>query len=285
MSYPPEPPRSRGKPIAITFVILIVIGGGVAVYLNWWGSGVKDFDSAPILQEGASPDQLGDAYQGESLVAAGGEEPAAGGEEPAAGGEEPAAGGEEPAAGGEEPAAGGEEPVAGGEEPAAGGEEPAAGGEEPAAGGEEPAAGGEEPAAGGEEPAAGGEEPATGGEEPAAGGEVDLAAYEQLLADAKKKGGKKRVALLRQAIEVNPKGDKALSELAMLLMEGRKTRDEALSLAQRAVQANHENGQAWLIIGYIYQITGKRAESREAYKKCSECPGPKRYTIECRRLL
>jgi len=280
LSYPPPPPRSRAKPIAITFVVAILVGGGVFAYFKWGSPGVKDFDNAPILQNGSSPDEVSEPYAGASLVASGeGDEPLAGGEEPAAGGEEPAAGDEEPAAGGEEPAAGGEEPAAGGEEPAAGGEEPAAGGEEPAAGGEEPAAGGEEPAAGGEE------EPAAGGEEPAAGEAVDLAAYEKLLADAGKKGGKKKADLLRQAIAVNPRGDAALSELAMMLMEGRKTQDEALELAQRSVRANPENGQAWLIIGYIYQIKGDRPASREAYRKCSECPGPRRYTSECRRLV
>jgi CheY-like chemotaxis protein len=279
-SYVPPAP-SRAKPIAITIFVLAIVGVGTFLYIRSRGPSVKDFDSAPILQEGSTPtpDQT-QPYEGAQLVAGGG------GEQLAAGGEEPAAGGEEPAAGGEEPAAGGEEPAAGGEEPAAGGEEPAAGGEEPAAGGEEPAAGGEEPAAGGEEPAAGSEEPAAGGEEPVApAGDVDLAAYEDLLAQAAKKGGKKKAALLREAIAVNPQGDKALADLSLLLMEGRKTRDEALGLAQQAVRANDDNALAWLVIGYIYQVSGKRPESREAYRKCSECTGPRRYVNECRRLV
>ncbi|MBW2278309.1 MAG: hypothetical protein JRF63_12510, partial [Deltaproteobacteria bacterium] len=235
ISYPPPPPKSRAKPIAIVFVILVLVGGGVFAYLKFGDPAVKDFDSAPILQDGKDPLP---EYEGASLVA----------------------GGE-----GTKPLGEGEQPVAEGEQPVAEVEQPVAEVEQPVAEVEQPVAEVEQPAV--------------------ASGPVDMVAYDQLLADARKKGGKKKAALLRQAIEANPGGDKALSELAMMLMEGRKTRDEALSLAQRAVRANHENGQAWLIIGYIFQITGKRANSREAYKKCSECPGPKRYTIECRRLI
>jgi hypothetical protein len=255
VTYTPPPGPGKAKPIAITIAVLAIVGIAAFLYIRSRGPSVKDFDSAPILQEGAPPDPGETApYEGSSLVS--------GGE-----GDAPLAGGEEPAAGGEEPA------VAAGEEPAAGGEEPAAGGEEPAV------AAGEEPAVGGEEPAV------AAGDEPAVVGAADLATYEDLLEQASKKGGKKKAALLREAIAVNPQGDKALADLSLMLMEGRKTRDEALELAQRAVRANHDNGQAWLVIGYIYQITGKRMESREAYKKCSECSGPRRFIVECRRLI
>jgi hypothetical protein len=119
---------------------------------------------------------------------------------------------------------------------------------------------------------------------PAVDGDAQ-ARYEKLMAQAKKKGGKAKVALLREAIEVNPSGDVALATLATLMMEGRKTRDEARELARRATEANPDNGMAWLAVGYIHQLDGKTAESQEAYKKCAQCSGPKMYVRECGRLI
>jgi len=139
-------------------------------------------------------------------------------------------------------------------------------------------------------PDAGAGEPAVGGtEEPVAGGAgvpigaPDLVAYEDLLAQARNKPRKVRIDLFRQAIAINPAGDQALAELAVMLMET-KARDEALELAERAVAANPDNGQAWLAIGYIHQLMNMRQESREAYRKCAMCSGPATYVRDCKRM-
>jgi tetratricopeptide (TPR) repeat protein len=109
--------------------------------------------------------------------------------------------------------------------------------------------------------------------------------YDELMEQVRKARGRKaKEELLRQAIEVNPKGDDALATLAMMLMERGKTRDEALGLAKRAVEVNPDNGLAWLVIGYVKQVVGKAAEAKDAYRKCAGCSGPKKYVRECRLL-
>ena len=123
-------------------------------------------------------------------------------------------------------------------------------------------------------------------EEPVAepGTATDLGAYEDLLAQAKRKPRKKKVELLKQAIVANPQGDVALAELAVIFMEGKKTREEALGYAQRAVEANPDNAQAWLAIGYIYQLENNRAQSKGAYRKCAACSGPRMYVRDCKLM-
>ncbi len=118
--------------------------------------------------------------------------------------------------------------------------------------------------------------------EPAAA--TDLGAYEDLLAQAKRKPRKKKVELLRQAIVANPQGDVALAELAVIFMEGKKTREEALDYGLRAVAANPDNAQAWLAIGYIYQLNNNRAQSKDAYRKCAACSGPRMYVRDCKLM-
>jgi len=111
------------------------------------------------------------------------------------------------------------------------------------------------------------------------------AGYAEVLEQAnQQRNRKKKQELLRQAIELDPAGDEALASLAMMLMERGKTRLEALDLANRAVEANPDNGLGWLVIGYVKQVIGKTAEAKDAYRKCANCSGPKRYVRECRLL-
>ena len=109
--------------------------------------------------------------------------------------------------------------------------------------------------------------------------------YDELLAQAKGKPFKKKVALLKQAIEVNPVGDEALAELSLLLMENGKTRAEALGYAQRAVEVQPDGAKAWLVIGYIHQLDNRNPESRAAYAKCAAASGPKDFVNECKRMM
>jgi hypothetical protein len=116
--------------------------------------------------------------------------------------------------------------------------------------------------------------------------QVDMQQYHALLDQVKDNATKgQRIALLRDAIVLNPKGDEALARLSILLMESPKTREEALSLAERAAAANDKNAMAWLAIGYIAQMNGKSGEARAAYQRCAAAPGPMRYVRDCRSLM
>lgn len=112
----------------------------------------------------------------------------------------------------------------------------------------------------------------------------DEDAYADLLAQAKGKPFKKKIALLQEAIEVNPLGHEALAELALLMMENGKTRQQALGYAERAVEAEPDDAKAWLVIGYIHQLDNRKPESRQAYAKCAAASGPKEFVNECKRM-
>jgi tetratricopeptide (TPR) repeat protein len=117
--------------------------------------------------------------------------------------------------------------------------------------------------------------------EPAVGAEDQYAA---LLAEAKGKPPKKKIALLEQAIEANPLGHEALADLSLLLMDNGKTRAAALGYAERAVAVDPGDAKAWLVAGYIYQLENRNPESRAAYAKCAAAPGPKEFVNECKRM-
>jgi CheY-like chemotaxis protein len=153
-----------------------------------------------------------------------------------------------------------------------------------------------EPATPAAEPGTPAAEPGTPAVEPAPAGapatpavapgpaEVDQPTYQDLLGKALKKPRKQKIELLREALIANPSGDRALAELAVLLMEQRGTREEALAFAGRAVEANPDNGQAWLAMGYIRQMEGDGPASKDAYRKCAACSGPALYVRECKPL-
>jgi tetratricopeptide (TPR) repeat protein len=116
--------------------------------------------------------------------------------------------------------------------------------------------------------------------------QVDMEQYHALLEKVKGNASNSRqIALLRDAIVLNPDGDEALARLSILLMDSPKTRQEALSLAERAAAANEENAMAWLVIGYIAQMNGKSGEARAAYQRCAAAPGPMRCVRDCRSLM
>ena len=112
-----------------------------------------------------------------------------------------------------------------------------------------------------------------------------VAQYNKLFAKALKMPRKKKIEMLKQAVAINSAGDKAPAELSLLLMEYKKTRHEAENFAKLALQANPDNGKAWLALGYIYQLNGNNEQSREAYIKCSKCSGPNMFVRDCKRIL
>jgi hypothetical protein len=132
-------------------------------------------------------------------------------------------------------------------------------------------------------------EPGGDGAQPAAApapapAQAAMTEYENLMAKAKKSGRKKKIALLREALQHNPNGDDALAQLSIQLMEAKSTREEALALANRAVSINPQNAVGWMAVGYVNQLNKNMAAAKSAYKKCATGTGPKAYKIECRRL-
>lgn len=108
--------------------------------------------------------------------------------------------------------------------------------------------------------------------------------FERLMDTARNVGPRKKVALYRQALEIDPTSDTASAALAIQLLEFRQARPEALVLAEKAVSLNSDNAMGWMAKGYILQLDGKAEEAKEAYRRCAECSGPADYTLECRRL-
>ncbi|MCP4605490.1 MAG: hypothetical protein GY847_34050 [Proteobacteria bacterium] len=111
-------------------------------------------------------------------------------------------------------------------------------------------------------------------------------AYDDLMIKIKKtKKRIRRIEFLREAVALYPRGDDAAARLAIMLMESKDSRAEALELAEHAVEINPDNARAWLAIGYVNQLTYNTAKSRDAYKQCALANGPTMYVQECRALL
>jgi tetratricopeptide (TPR) repeat protein len=112
-----------------------------------------------------------------------------------------------------------------------------------------------------------------------------LPSYEEMLKAAAKGPAAKRAERLREAIAVYPERDEAMARLSLMLMERRNARDEALTLAIRAAELNPGNAMAWLVIGYIHQMSGNARRAREAYVKCANAEGPKKFARDCKHLI
>ncbi|MDW8246848.1 MAG: tetratricopeptide repeat protein [Sandaracinaceae bacterium] len=111
--------------------------------------------------------------------------------------------------------------------------------------------------------------------------------YEALLAQARKLHSPSRqIPLLERAIELNPNGSEALSQLAYALINkgGRSNLERARELAERAVQSDPQNAQGWLVLGAARSELGDRAGAREAKERCvQQGKGP--FVAQCRTLL
>ncbi len=58
----------------------------------------------------------------------------------------------------------------------------------------------------------------------------------------------------------------------------------AASLAWRATHQDPHNAEAWLTLGAAYQVLGRRAEAREAYRQCAKRASDHPRVSECRAL-
>ena len=97
-------------------------------------------------------------------------------------------------------------------------------------------------------------------------------------------GRRKKIAIYREVLAINPADDRALAGLSIQLLEAKQTRPEALELAQQAIVINSDNAVAWMAKGYVLQLEDQMDAAKEAYRRCAECSGPTEYTRECGRL-
>ena len=115
--------------------------------------------------------------------------------------------------------------------------------------------------------------------------EEDQKKIAALLKKGRRSGTRKRIKLLNEVLEIDPNSDEVLSLLALAMMDSRKTREEALGVAKKAIELNPQNARAWLVIGYMQQVDGDKDESKISYKKCAEGKGPADIVGECKRLV
>jgi hypothetical protein len=123
--------------------------------------------------------------------------------------------------------------------------------------------------------------------EPPAAAEGD-AAYQELVAAARKQGFKRQAeASYLQALGVNPQGIEALSGLAMLYLNQGKNA-QARDRARQAVAIAPNSAEGWIVLGAALDALGERVAARDAYQKCAGLPldgDGARYVGECKRLL
>lgn len=112
----------------------------------------------------------------------------------------------------------------------------------------------------------------------------NLQQYQRLVDRASKMSRTKKIEALEKAIALHPNGVEALTEYAISTMEKRKFQDQSLEYAKRVTLIDPQNAKAWLAIGYIYQLKNDTEKSVDAYKRCSECDGPKEFVRNCKLL-
>jgi CheY-like chemotaxis protein/tetratricopeptide (TPR) repeat protein len=112
--------------------------------------------------------------------------------------------------------------------------------------------------------------------------------YEVLVTEAKAllKKRKKRQAMkvFAKAVEANAQGWEALQELALYHMEAGRMK-KSFGLAKQAVAVNAKAPYALLVLGSVLQERGKKAEAKQAYQTfVQECPTC-RYVRDIRAVL
>ena len=104
------------------------------------------------------------------------------------------------------------------------------------------------------------------------------------VAAAKHQNGKRKEALAtyEAALALVPDSSEALGKVALLHLEGNQTK-AAREFALKAVTANADNAEAWIVLGAARQTLGDAKGAREAYQQCAALPDPQ-YQKECRRM-
>jgi DNA-binding response OmpR family regulator len=111
--------------------------------------------------------------------------------------------------------------------------------------------------------------------------------YEQLLEEAQKFARKGQRGLAEQtyekAIEANPNGAKALSELSFMLLNRGKN-SEAAEYARRAAGLDPTDSKAWITLGAALQALRDRDGAMDAYRNCVE-HGEGKFVSQCRMMV
>ncbi len=107
--------------------------------------------------------------------------------------------------------------------------------------------------------------------------------YDAALKKAKRLRGKKAETAYRSALELNPQGGVALTELAFLMLN-RGRNQEAKELASRAVSVDPASSKAWITLGAARQGLRDTDGARDAYRSCV-ARGQGKYVSQCRMML
>ena len=160
----------------------------------------------------------------------------------------------------------------------------------PAGGGTEEAAGGTEE--GTEGSTEGGTEEGTEGTEEGKDPEPPVApsdsgAYAALLAEAKdlmaKKKKKDAIEKFKEAVNVNPNGQEALSILVDNYKE--KPKPEVLAWGKKATQLGPNDARAWFGYGLALFTKGNVKEAKPVFEHCIEIEPPDSSTNNCKKML
>jgi DNA-binding response OmpR family regulator len=111
--------------------------------------------------------------------------------------------------------------------------------------------------------------------------------YEQLVEEATKLARQGRQALAIQtfekAIEANPRGVEALSELGFILLNKGDNKN-AVEYARRATELDATDSRAWITLGAALQALRDREGAMTAYRNCIE-HGQGKFVSQCRMMV
>lgn len=110
--------------------------------------------------------------------------------------------------------------------------------------------------------------------------------YEELVAQARKAKGRGRQAqaLLEKAVEIRPDGEEAIALLARVSLD-REQWKKALVYAERAIDQNPKNAEAFLVKGSAAQMLGDKAAARAGYRQYLKLSPKGRDAAEIRHIL
>jgi DNA-binding response OmpR family regulator len=127
-------------------------------------------------------------------------------------------------------------------------------------------------------------EPPPATEEPAS---APAGSYAQLLEEAAalaRKGQRARaMETYEKAVEANPSGVKALSELSFMYLN-RGNNKKAAEYAKRATDLDATDSKAWITLGAALQGLRDRSGAMDAYRNCVD-QGEGKYVSQCRMML
>ncbi|MFW5926041.1 MAG: DUF4388 domain-containing protein [Myxococcota bacterium] len=132
-----------------------------------------------------------------------------------------------------------------------------------------------------------GESEADTGAEAETAGRAPPGVYEQLVEEAQgfMKKGQRGLAMqtYEKAVEANPDGAEALSELGFLVLN-RGNNKKAAEYARRAAELNPKDSKAWITLGAALQALRDESGAKKAYRSCVD-EGEGKYVRQCRMMV